>query len=176
MKMTPNTVRIREADSHDISLVSHLIREAYRDVAERFNLTPENCPKHPSNCHDDWIENDFKRGVVYYILECDNTPTGCAAIEKAERSHCYLERLAVTPPYRNNGFGKGLVDHVLARAMALEMKSVGIGIIAEQADLKSWYRKIGFVEKETKQFPHLPFMVAFMTYTFDGDGSKSGLS
>jgi len=97
--------------------------------------------------------------------EHDDPPIGCAALEKADPDHCYLERLAVTPLYRNNGFGKALVDHVLAQARAFEMKSIGIGIISEQADLKSWYRKIGFVEKETKQFPHLPFLVAFMTYT-----------
>ena len=46
--------------------------------------------------------------------------------------------------------------------LTLFMRS--IGIISEQADLKSWYQKIGFVEIETKLFPHLPFLVAFMTY------------
>ena len=68
----------------------------------------------------------FKRGVVYYILELDDVPIGCAALEKADPDHCYLERLAVTPLYRNNGFGKALVDHVLAQARAFEMKSIGI--------------------------------------------------
>jgi len=105
------------------------------------------------------------RQVARLDREHDDPPIGCAALEKADPDHCYLERLAVTPLYRNNGFGKALVDHVLAQARAFEMKSIGIGIISEQADLKSWYRKIGFVEKETKQFPHLPFLVAFMTYT-----------
>ncbi|CAB1064079.1 hypothetical protein D1BOALGB6SA_8870 [Olavius sp. associated proteobacterium Delta 1] len=171
--MTANNIHIREADSHDISLLSHLIRQAYRDVADRFNLTPDNCPKHPSNCHDKWIENDFKRGVVYYILECDDSPIACAAIEKAEPGHCYLERLAVTPPHRNSGFGKVLTKHVFAEARALGARSVGIGIISEQTELKSWYRKIGFVEKETKRFPHLPFLVAFMTYTLTSDNDKS---
>jgi N-acetylglutamate synthase-like GNAT family acetyltransferase len=173
MNMTAEIIHIREAASHDISLLSHLIREAYRDVADRFNLTPENCPKHPSNCSAEWIENDYKRGVVYYILERNDTPIGCAALEKADPDHCYLERLAVTSPYRNNGFGKALLAHVLAQARALKMRSVGIGIISEQTELKSWYRKIGFVEKETKQFPHLPFLVAFMTYTLTSDNDKS---
>jgi len=35
-------VRIRKADLQDNGLLSHLIREAYRNVAEKFNLTPEN--------------------------------------------------------------------------------------------------------------------------------------
>jgi hypothetical protein len=47
------TFRIREADPDDKVLLTRLIRDSYRDVAERFNLTPENCPKHPSNCNDE---------------------------------------------------------------------------------------------------------------------------
>jgi N-acetylglutamate synthase-like GNAT family acetyltransferase len=161
-------VQIRTADSHDICLLSRLIRAGYLTVAERFNLTPENCPKHPSNCNEDWIADDFKRDVVYYILENDGLPVGCAALEKADSTHCYLERLAVKPSHRKKGFGRKLVDHVLAAAGALNMDSIGIGIISQQTDLKSWYRKIGFVETETKEFPHLPFVVAFMVYRLEG--------
>jgi hypothetical protein len=38
------TCYIKEARSTDISDLSHLIRNAYRDVADRFQLTPANCP------------------------------------------------------------------------------------------------------------------------------------
>ena len=46
-------LHIREADSSDVSLLGVLVRECFQDVAERFNLTLENCPKHPSHCTDD---------------------------------------------------------------------------------------------------------------------------
>ena len=78
--------RIREAGFNDISLLAGLVRECFQDVAERFGLTLENCPKHPSHCTDD-------------------------------------------------------------------------------TELKRWYLKIGFVEGETNEFDHLPFLVLFMTYT-----------
>lgn len=42
---------IREADIADITLLSSIIRNSYQTVAVRFGLTPENCPKHPSNCY-----------------------------------------------------------------------------------------------------------------------------
>ena len=80
--MTSET-HIREADSTDASLLSGLVSECFRDVAERFDLTLENCPKHPSHCTDEWIENDFARGVTFYILESDVIALGCVAIEKA---------------------------------------------------------------------------------------------
>jgi hypothetical protein len=74
--MTGSIIQIREANSVDISLLSRLVRQSYRDVADRFKLTPANCPKHPSNCTDEWIENDFARGVNYFILEKKGIPAG----------------------------------------------------------------------------------------------------
>ncbi len=51
--------------------------------------------------------------------------------------------------------------------------SVGIGIISEQTELISWYGQIGFIEQEVKEFPHLPFLVAFMTYRLTSDENDS---
>ena len=165
LRRTNENAIIRNADTRDISLLSGIIRDAFLDVAERFALTPENCPKHPSNCMDSWIERDFARGVNYYILEGDGTALGCVALERANAEICYLERLAVLPEARNRGIGHALVDHVFVEAMALGGRYISIGIIADHSELKMWYRKIGFVEGETKEFPHLPFRVTFLTYT-----------
>jgi len=161
--MIPET-HIREANSTDMSLVSGLIRKSFRDVARRFGLTLENCPKHPSNCTDEWIENDFDRGVTYYIFESNRTAVGCVALEKANSDLCYLERLGVLPEARRNGFGKALVDYVICQAHLHGAKQISIGIIANDTELKRWYQGIGFAEGETKEFEHLPFLVTFMTY------------
>ena len=160
--MIDNFFNIREANSDDISLLSGLIRQSYRDVAERFKLTPANCPKHPSNCTDEWIENDFARGVSYFILERRGIPAGCVAIEMADDHLCYLERLAVLPHERKKGLGSQLVEHIFHTARDFESKKISIGIIAAQTELKQWYLKFGFIEGETKEFNHLPFRVTFM--------------
>ena len=155
---------IIEANATDVALLSGLIRESFRNVAERFGLTPDNCPKHPSNCTDHWIKNDFGRGVTYYILTHNGTPQGCVALEKAGPEVCYLERLGVRPETRRNGFGKALVDHCLVKARTLAVPKISIGIIADDIELKQWYEKMGFVEGETTEFSHLPFLVTFMSY------------
>ena len=158
------TINIRQAGSGDSSTLSGIIRESFRDVAERFGLTSENCPKHPSNCSRERVDNDFSRGVIYYLLERDGTPAGCVALETAGPDLCYLERLAVLPASRRKGSGHTLVDYIFTRAKALGKKQISIGIISEQNDLKRWYQKIGFVEGDTKEFAHLAFIVTFMTY------------
>ena len=162
-----HSIGIRKANSADVSLLSALIRKSFRDVAVRFRITPENCPKHPSNCTDDWITNDFARGVIYYLLERNGLPLGCVAIEKATTDLCYLERLSVVPKERRRGFGNQLINQVFNTARAWGVKLISIGVIAEQTDLKLWYQKIGFEEGETNEFSHLPFCVCFMTYTIE---------
>ena len=155
---------IREANENDTELLSRLIRRSYRNVALRFGLDADNCPKHPSNCTAAWIERDFASDVRYFILEVDGTAIGCSAMEMAQEGSCYLERLCVLPEQRRQGYGRALAEHVMAQARARGADRVGIGIIAEQTELKQWYQKMDFVEGDSKAFDHLPFRVTFLTY------------
>ena len=155
--------RIRTCTREDVGVLAETIRGSFRGVAERFGLTEENCPRHASNCTADWIEKDMDRGVTYFVLESEGRVAGSVALERAKPEVCYLERLAVLPDQRKRGFGKALVSHVLSEAGALGCRRVGIGVIADQAELKDWYRRFGFIETENREFPHLPFLVTFMS-------------
>lgn len=159
---TDRHLTIRQATINDVKLLSGIIRKSYQDVADRFGLTRDNCPRHPSNCRDEWIERDFIRGTVYYILEENSIPAGCAAIEQADSDICYLERLCVLPGFRENGYGTRLVRHIFTIAAALNARLLSIGIIAGQTELRAWYETFGFVEEQTRSFEHLPFKVTIM--------------
>jgi GNAT superfamily N-acetyltransferase len=156
--------QIRKCTSEDINVLAATIRGSFRDVAERFGLTAENCPRHASNCSADWIEKDMDRGVTYFVLESEGRAVGSVALEQPKPGVCYLERLSVLPHQRRQGFGKALVAHVLSEARGLGCIRVGIGVIADQTELKDWYRKIGFEETDNRAFSHLPFLVTFMFY------------
>lgn len=154
--------RIRPCTREDTAVLVETIRGAFRDVAERYGLNEQNCPRHASNCTAGWIEKDMDRGVAYFLLEADGQAAGSVALEMAKPGVVYLERLAVLPRFRGRGFGKALVARVLAEARATGARSVGIGVIAGETGLKAWYRRLGFVETRTRDFPHLPFRVSFM--------------
>ena len=53
---------IRKCTREDVGILAETIRGSFRDVAERFGLTEQNCPRHPSNCRTDWVEKDMDRG------------------------------------------------------------------------------------------------------------------
>lgn len=162
--MVEKTRHIRKAGAHETDALSRLIRVSYRDVAQRFKLTAQNCPKHPSNCTRDWVKRDMERGVTYFCLDHDGNTIGCAALERAGAEEGYLERLAVLPKYRQKGFGNALVQHVFEAAKASGICRIGIGIISEQEELKRWYQNMGFVEQEIKRISHLPFLVSLLSY------------
>lgn len=159
---------IRPGTRDDIDILVDLIRNAFSDVAERFGLTPQNSPTHPSNCRAEWILREMNRCVAYYILENEGRPAGCVALEQINDEVCYLERLAILPDLRRQGFGSALVRHALEQARLLNIFRVQIGIIAEHKELHDWYEKLGFEDLEQKTFPQLVFRVAFMAYCFVG--------
>lgn len=156
---------ITGASEDDAELLASLIRESFADVAKRFGLTPENCPTHPSNCEPEWIQAAFAKGVEYYLLRTSQRPAGCVALERVDAEACYLERLAVLPAFRRNGFGKVLVNHVVGTARELGLRAIEIGTIAAQTELRQWYERQGFEVTRIASFERLPFEVAFMRKT-----------
>jgi GNAT superfamily N-acetyltransferase len=153
---------IRQANKADKGILVALLRDSFRDVAEKFALTTENCPKFVGFNAKERVDSDFEKGLRYFILEENGRACGCVALEKAGPDLCYLGRLAVLPKNRRNSYGKTLINHVFDQARKIGAQRVEIGMIAKDRKLKNWYKKFGFVQKGTKKFGHLPFTVAFM--------------
>lgn len=155
---------IRLANAEDLATLAALVSEANKDVARRFGLNAENCPKHPSFCTTGWIEADLARGERYFVLEEEGIAIGCVAYERPRPGTAYLNRLSVLPGRRKQGAGARLVQHVIELAASESVQSISIGIIGEHLDLKRWYEMRGFSSGEVKRFPHLPFSVQYMAY------------
>ncbi|MGL1892749.1 MAG: GNAT family N-acetyltransferase [Spirochaetaceae bacterium] len=153
---------LRFATAEDIDNVSNVIRDANKPVALILHLTPENCPKHPSNCNSGWIADAMGKGEVFFILEIKGKVIGCIAYQDAQADVCYLSRLAVLPEFQKQGYGEKLTSYFQQYAKDQGKKTAGIGVINQNTNLKDWYKKIGYIETKIKNFKHLPFDVCFM--------------
>lgn len=156
--------KIQPASFHDTEIISFIVSQANKDVAEKFELTLENNPKHPSFYTKEWVLSDMDRGEEYFLYQKQGVNCGCVAFEQPNSNISYLNRLSVLPEYRDKGIGEKLVKHVLEYSRIKNIQMVSIGIIAEHTLLKKWYLKLGFIERETKHFDHLPFDVTYMSY------------
>jgi N-acetylglutamate synthase-like GNAT family acetyltransferase len=165
---------IVQATEADADLLASIIREAFASVAARLQLTPENAPKHPSNCKPDWVRSAFAKGVRYFVLETAEGSVGCVALECADADVCYLERLAVLPACRRNGFGEALVNYAVDRARELRARRVELGMVAAQTELREWYERLGFAVRDIVRFEGTLFDVAFMRKTLVKEADDDG--
>jgi GNAT superfamily N-acetyltransferase len=156
---------IQRASREDAARIAAIIRASHQDVAQKFNLTRDNNPKHPSFCTPQWVLADFERGEEYFVYRRETEAAGCVAFEQPDSETAYLNRLSVLPPCRRRGIGAALVRHIIDYARLKRARIISIGIIAAHGVLKNWYAGLGFIEKETRRFDHLPFDVTFMHYT-----------
>lgn len=155
---------IRSATLDDAQNIAKIIALSNRGVANEFAINQDNNPKHPSFCDESWVLFDFERGEEYFLYEINGEVVGCVAYEQTRAEVAYLNRLSVSPQYRNNGIGNKLTQHIFQYGKSKGATTVSIGIIAKHTKLKEWYAKLGFIENGLKEFSHLPFDVLFMKY------------
>ena len=149
-------------DKNELRSSARVVRNAFRTVALDFNLTRENNPTHPSFMTTGRLRKDRNRGVRFFGLFLEGRQIGLIAIERADATLYYIERLAVLTEYRHRGHGRRLMEFALEYIKANGGTKVSIGIINEQTVLKDWYKGLGFEEMSTREFTHLPFTVCFM--------------
>lgn len=162
-------MQIREAEPEDLAVIAMLVSASNKDVAVKFGLNAENCPRHPSFCTAAWVEADLARGERYFILEERSKAIGCVAYERPSEGLAYLNRLSVLPDARTRDAGAQLVQFIINLANTESVKAISIGVIGEHMDLQRWYSKLGFSPGERKRFPHLAFSVQYMAYAVRGD-------
>jgi ribosomal protein S18 acetylase RimI-like enzyme len=159
-------VMIKEITAQDqISESVHILRQAFKTVADEFSLTPLNCPTHPSFITYDALSNLHKKGAKFFGLFIDEQQIGFIAIEKSGDGLYYIEKLAIIPSLRHKGYGELLLRFAFEFIKNSMGNKISIGIISNHTVLKKWYKGFGFKEITTKKFDHLPFTVCFMEKT-----------
>ena len=139
-----------------------VIRSSFNTVALEMNLTPGNCPGHTAFTTMEKLLELFGKAACFGLY-IDGTQIGFVAAEKVGNGEIYyLDKLAVLPVQRHKGYGAQLVKCVLDYAGSQGAKIVSLGMIDSLTVLKEWYKSLGFIEKGTKKFEHLPFLVCFM--------------
>lgn len=153
---------IRPAVRDDAPELARLVREAFRDVAERFHLTEENFSGQSPFCTPEMIHKDIDDGQIYHVLEQDGAMCGCIATGTKIPGVLYVRRLAVLPRLRGGGLGRELITHVIAEARRLGRPRIEFGAITDNVELISWYQRLGFAVKDKRRYDHLPFEVTHM--------------
>ena len=160
----PMAISIRQAGHLEAKVIAETVRMSFRDVAEKFEISRELAPTHPSQCEAEWILSDMDAGWVYLLAEEDSGAIGCIAYKQTVLRTLEAQRLAVLPEHRGGAVAKELNSAVLAYAGENGIAKIRISIVSQHSALKRWYLRMGFLECETRQFEHLPFDVTYLEY------------
>jgi ribosomal protein S18 acetylase RimI-like enzyme len=149
-------------DLQDMKSSIQIIIDSFKTVAEEFNLTRENCPTHPSFITFKNFMGYKDKGLKFFGLFENYKQIGFIAVEKANDTLYYIEKLSVLPEYRHKGYGKKLINFVFDFVKNAGGEKISIAIIDKSKILKDWYKSNGFIEINKKDFKQLPFTVCFL--------------
>lgn len=164
---------IREIAPEEYINSARIIRNSFKTVADEFGLTRENAPYHTAFLTVRQLRELRNRGGRLFGLFLDGKQAGFIAIEKADdlrflppsvqkEGVYWLERLAVLPANRHEGYGGRLIGFAIDYIKKHQGKRVALGMMNEHKVLKDWYLKLGFRQVSTRKFPGMPFSVCFM--------------
>lgn len=139
-----------------------VIRQSFLTVADEFNLNKENAPTNAAFIEFEDLLKMKEKDVLLFGVYKDEIQIGFVTIEKAGNELYYLNKLAILPEHRHNGYGKSILDFVTEYVQQAGGAKITIGIINENAVLKNWYISHDFIPIEIKNYPHLPFEVCLM--------------
>ncbi|MDD2372966.1 MAG: GNAT family N-acetyltransferase [Syntrophomonadaceae bacterium] len=156
-------IEIREIVSEaELSNSVNVIRESFITVANQFKLTRENAPSNAAFIELEDLLKMKEKDIHLFGVFKDEIQIGFFTVERNDNDLCYLNKLAVLPGYRHNGYGKKMLDFVFLYIKRAGGGKISIGIINENLVLKNWYIQSGFTETVIKNYPHLPFEVCLM--------------
>ena len=145
---------------------AEVIRKSFATVAAEFGLTEQNCPNHTSFIRAERLRAQYKSGYAMYGLYEDARLVGYVSLSGNRGASFEIHNLAVLPEYRHRGHGTALVDFCKAAARESGAEKIVIGIIRENARLRSWYVARGFASVGSVRDEHLPFAIEFMEYHY----------
>ncbi|HEX3043833.1 MAG TPA: GNAT family N-acetyltransferase [Bacillota bacterium] len=112
----------------------------------------------------EWVRESLKRGDQL-LLALDNTEiigTVRYSLDKVQGNKGFISRLAVLPEYRGNSYGELLMGSAEAKMKQLGVSIIELTIVADFIKLQQFYERLGYLPRETKTFPSVPFAVRFM--------------
>jgi diamine N-acetyltransferase len=153
---------IKNIDSQTRSCLLNVLHKSFKTVADEYCFTRENNPKHGSFITKEELDKLIDKGLEMYGYFENNELSGAIGIRKNTEELYYIEKLCVLPDKRYKGIGRALVKYSINEIKNRGGNVITIGIINKSEKLKNWYRNIGFIEYEIKEFSHLQFAVCFM--------------
>ena len=155
---------IREMEMEEIPECVHVIRTAFKTVADELGFTRENAPRFTAFATDDTrLQYQFlvEHKPMYVYLH-EGKIVGYYSLAMLENGSVELNNLSVLPEFRHLGIGEKLVKDAIEKAKSFDKEKMELGRVEENKKLRMWYESLGFIHTGTKKFDFFPFTCGYM--------------
>jgi ribosomal protein S18 acetylase RimI-like enzyme len=136
----------------------NVIIHSFKDVAEMYNMTKENCPGNSAFMSYEKFMNYSGELFAYG----DQTLKACMGIEKKSDVTYKLSMLSVLPSYRKQGIGHEMMTFAETYVRRCQGQKIKLGMIYENQVLFDWYQSLGYTADKIKAYKGSAFRLAFM--------------
>lgn len=148
---------IRKATLEDVSAISLLYREQFREMAK---LIPDFIKEGDQSVEflEKTISNDESDILVY---ENDGTVVGFILLQAKEKpdfdfmipgKYCYIMDVMVTEAHRNKGFGTVLMNSAKDWAKEQSCNLINLDVLSNNNGAITLYEKLGFIPKAQEMY------------------------
>ena len=157
------SIMIRTIAKDDLLDCLNIFHKGYETVAVEFGLTEENSPdRGRASLPFEKLAIEFDNGTMMFGYFSDKKMIGYLGMKIQENGVCGLDDIIILPEYRQNGYGKELLDFCKQKAKEFGANKIRLGMIDDNKKLRKWYEDNGFVNVEYKKYDGAPYTVGKM--------------
>ena len=99
----------------------------------------------------------LSKGGHIFMVYSGAEPVGCVALIPMQGGVFELSKMAVSPVMRGRGIGRRLLQHAVAEARALGIRSLFLGSNSKLQDAVHLYESVGFRHVAPEALPPMPY-------------------
>lgn len=148
---------IRKATNNDITAISELYREQFREMAKLIpdfikagNQNTEFIENTITNCESDILVYEENGKVIGFILIQAKTRPDFEFMIPGK--YCYIMDIIVTEKHRGKGFGTALMNSAKDWAKEQNCNFVNLDVLVNNSAAIRLYNKLGFIPKAQEMY------------------------
>ena len=99
----------------------------------------------------------LRQGGHIFMVYAGNHAIGCTALIPMGAGIYELSKMAIAPQWRGLGIGRRLLEHAIAQAKALGMRSLFLGSSTKLKNAVYLYESVGFRHVAPENLPPMPY-------------------
>lgn len=136
---------IRAWQKKDIEQITSLLNQLKHDLHENNDISPD-------NVHEQYKKMKGNDVYTSYVYEDNNKVIGFVSVIYYrsvfhKKGTALINELVVEKENRGKGIGKKLLDYIIKEALVMEMDEIEVGVMKENENAISFYKKNGMDEE-----------------------------